>query len=97
MPVTAAQPRKNKEVKKKSVRPLPDSQVEKFGACLVREQWEFLTPENMSSTELVQLFQDYTSNIASSREKIVTVTAYDKPYVTYAQTETESLLEKWKM
>ena len=64
---------------------LPESAILKFGEALANENWEMLEP-HMSSTELVQLFEQYTSDLVETvfPLKTVSVSDKDKPYMTEA-------------
>ena len=66
-----------------TVRPLSDSLVSKFGCLLVKEDWSFLDSE-LSSTEMVNLFEKYTSQLIENTfpEKQVTISDRDLPYMT---------------
>ena len=70
-------------MKKCTVRPLPESQIEKFGTWVTTENWKSLLPD-MSSTELVESFEKITKQKVDEffPQKTVTITAYDKPYIT---------------
>ena len=83
MPVTAGNSERKADVRKVTIRPLPDSLVTKFGSTIVSEDWSFLGP-NMSSTELVNLFENHTKNIVEQifPEKTVTISNWDKPFMT---------------
>ena len=65
------------------MRPLPASRVMNFGALLVTETWDFIKPE-MTSTEMVEAFVNYSSEMLDKffPVKTVTITPYDKPYMT---------------
>ena len=65
------------------MRPLPESLICKFGSKFVHEDWSFLGP-NLSSTELVDLFEKYTSSLIETTfpEKTITISNYDEPYIT---------------
>ena len=69
--------------RKIEVRPLPESLMLEFGEQLAKEEWNFLSPE-MNSTELVDKFECYTSDLINSvfPLKTVTVSDFDKPYIT---------------
>ena len=73
----------NLNLKKVKVRPIPDSLITKFGSELIQEDWSFLNKQ-MSSTELVGSFEQYTSSMVDRifPEKIVTVSSRDKPFMT---------------
>ena len=57
--------------------------MSKFGNILVDESWSFLYPK-MSSTQMVEAFEMHSSNLVENifPEKTVTISAYDKPYIT---------------
>ena len=65
------------------IRPMPQSLVMQFGSSLVEENWSFLETEK-SPTELVTEFENFTSEMVMKHfpEKTITVTNYDKPYIT---------------
>ena len=83
MPITSHQSKRNTQVHQRTVRPLPESQIVKFGARLAQEDWDFLSSE-LSPTELVASFEAYTSNVVEELfpEKTVSITSFDKPYMT---------------
>ena len=83
VPLSTAYSQRKAESRKVTVRPLPDSLVFKFGSALVKEDWSFLTPE-MTSTELVDVFEKHTSNLVEQTfpEKNVTISDWDQPYMT---------------
>ena len=83
VPLSSANSQRKAETSKMTVRPLPDSLVCKFGSILVQEDWSFLAP-NLSSTELVNLFEKHTSKLVESTfpEKTVTISDRDQPFMT---------------
>ena len=83
VPLTTANSQRSSVPKKVKVRPLPDSLVSKFGCLLVQEDWSFLDSE-LSSTEMVDLFEKYTSQLIENTfpEKQVTISDRDLPYMT---------------
>ena len=62
---------------------MPESLMFKFGEKLANETWDMLEP-HMSSTELVEQFEQYTYQLVDSvfPLKTVTVSDRDKPYMT---------------
>ena len=83
VPLSTACSQRKAESRKVTVRPLPDTLVGKFGSVLVKEDWSFLTPE-ITSTELVDVFEKHTSNLIEQTfpEKNVTISDWDQPYMT---------------
>ena len=83
VPISAANPLRKSELRKVDVRPLPESLILKFGEILAMEEWQFLTPQ-MSSSELVEAFEVYTSKQINGvfPLKTVTISNKDKPYFT---------------
>ena len=59
-PISSANSQRKTVSRKVEVRPLPDSQMLKMGEILANEKWDMLEPK-MSSTELVNQFELYTS------------------------------------
>ena len=82
-PITHATLNRKSQARQVKVRPLPDSLIAKFGSILVKEDWTCLAPE-MSSTELVEAFENHASNLIEHTfpEKKITVSDRDKPYMT---------------
>ena len=62
---------------------MPESLILKFGELLATETWDILQPQ-MTSTELVDVFENYTSHLVNTvfPLKTVTVSDKDKPYMT---------------
>ena len=83
MPVTSGNSERKADVRKVTIRPLPDSLVTKFGSTIVSEDWSFLEPD-MTSTELVNLFENHTKKMVEDifPEKSVTISNWDKPFMT---------------
>ena len=83
VPLTTEHSHRAADVRLGKVRPLPESLIRKFGAVLVNEDWSFLAPD-LSSSELVQAFQDHTSKLVENifPEKTVKFSNFDKPYFT---------------
>ena len=83
MPISSENSQRKSVARKVKVRPLPDSLICKFGSVLVNEDWSFLSKE-MTSTELVESFQNFTGNVIENifPEKTVTISDRDKPYMT---------------
>ena len=65
------------------MRRLPDTLINKFGKILVGESWSFIGT-HLTSTQMVTEFETYTSKVIEETfpEKIVTISDYDKPYIT---------------
>ena len=83
-PVSTINSIRKTNMKKCTVMPLPKSQIEKLGGWVTTENWDSLLPD-MSSTELVESFEKSTSQKVIKyfpQKKTVTITAYDKPYIT---------------
>ena len=83
VPLSTACSQRNAEVRKVTIRPLPDSLVSKFGSILVKEDWSFLTPK-MSSTQLVEVFEKQTSVLIEQTfpEKTIKISEFDQPFIT---------------
>ena len=83
LPITTSNSQRKTESRKVKIRPLPDSLINTFGTELVSEDWSILRQE-MSSTELVHSFESHTKMMVEKTfpEKIVTVSNWDKPYIT---------------
>ena len=83
VPISSANSQRKCQARKVEVRPLPESLILKFGEVLANEKWEFLSP-GMSSTDLVDAYEKYTSNLVNNifPLKTVTVSEKDKPYFT---------------
>ena len=83
LPITTANGKRTPEIRKITVRPMPESLMCKFGTKMVNEDWLFLLP-HMSPTEMVDCFTNYTQNMVETSfpEKIVKISNWDKPYMT---------------
>ena len=83
VPISSSKSQRKCEARKIEVRPLPESLILKFGEVIANEKWEFLSPE-MSSTDLVDAYENYTLNLLSDvfPLKTVTISDKDKPYFT---------------
>ena len=60
LPLTSSNSQRKSVSRKVEVRHLPDTAMLKFGEALANENWEMLEPQ-MSSTELVEVFEKQTS------------------------------------
>ena len=65
LPLTSSNSQRKTVSRKVEVRPLPESAMLKFGEALANDNWEMLEP-HMSSTELVQQFEQYTSDLVET-------------------------------
>ena len=83
VPLSAALSQRKTFPVTRKVRPLPASAMVRFGSAIAQENWSFLTSE-MTSTELVEAYQNYTSYQVEQYfpEKEVRVSEQDKPYFT---------------
>ena len=83
LPVTSGNSKRTVVTRKATIRPLPESLICKFGSQITNEDWSFLLPE-MSLTELVGCFVDYTQKMIEETfpEKTVTISDWDKPFMT---------------
>ena len=83
VPLSSEDSQRSTIPRKVKVRPMPDSLVCKFGALLVREDWSFLTQE-MTSTEMVTLFEQHSSTMVENTfpEKLVTISDRDPHFIT---------------
>ena len=83
VPITNANSQKKSQVTKTFVRPMPESGIQKMGEVLATADWACFTPE-MSSTELVEVFENYTANLVDEifPLKTVCISSKDKPYMT---------------
>ena len=82
-PLSSANSQRKPDTEFKKVRPLPESSMLKFGSFIVQEEWSFLTSK-MSSTELVETFEKYTSQLVEQYfpEKEIKISSFDKPFYT---------------
>ena len=82
-PITAGNSQRKAESRKVIIRPLPESLICKFGDVLVSHDWSGLQ-QGMSSTEMVNFFEQETKTMIETifPEKTVTVSDYDKPFIT---------------
>ena len=71
------------EVKYMTVRPMPDSLVNKFGNIITQEDWNCI-PEGVSVTDMVDAFESRTQAMVDEAFplKKIKVSNYDKPYFT---------------
>ena len=78
---SSSSPKKTKKLI--TVRPIKESSLHLFGQALVQEDWSFLNP-SLSSTTLVESFQEYCSTLTDLHFPLKTVklTSYDKPFFT---------------
>ena len=62
---------------------MPLSNINRFGQFITKEEWSFMNP-NLSSTELINLFECYTGEIVDVYfpTKQVCLKLDDKPYIT---------------
>ena len=83
LPITSSNSLRTTVARKIQVRPMPESLMLKFGQILANETWNILEPQ-MTSTELVDMFEQHTSQLVNSvfPLKTVTVSDRDKPYMT---------------
>ena len=83
LPISSSNSLRTTVARKIEVRPMPESLMSKFGQILANETWDILEPQ-MSSTELVEKFEQHTSQLVNSvfPLKTVTVSDRDKPYMT---------------
>ena len=65
------------------MRPIPSSLINKFGNIIVNQDWSLLE-HSMSTTDMVEVFENITGNMVRNvfPEKLVTISDYDKPYIT---------------
>ena len=82
-PITADNSLRTAVSRKVKIRPLPQSLITKFGDIMVSQDWSFIG-DGLSSTEMVNLFENHSKKMIESvfPEKLVTVSDYDKPYMT---------------
>ena len=82
LPVNSMSKRQNQS-KIINIRHFPQSKLDVFGQIMSTQNWSFLNPK-LTSTQLVSLFQYYTSEITDSifPETKVKVSEDDKPYFT---------------
>ena len=83
VPVTSSESHRLSQARKVKVRRLPDTLINKFGNILVDESWSFIG-EQLTPTQMVTEFENYSSQLIEKTfpEKTVTVSDYDKPYMT---------------
>ena len=83
VPITNRNSQRKSQVTKIDVRPMPESLMMKFGQKLANEDWAMLSSE-LSSTEMVSKFEDYTSVLVNEvfPQKTVSISDHDKPYMT---------------
>ena len=75
--------KKVREVEERTVRPLPNSGILRFGGVLVKEDWEFLSKFD-NSTESVNVLEEFNSELLDKifPKKVIKISEKDQPWIT---------------
>ena len=100
VPVTSSNTQRKSETRSITVRPMPESQICKFGSEIVKEDCSFLLP-NMTSSEMVATFENHIEDMVNANFplKTVKISDWDKPYMTqelkYLRRKRQRIYRKW--
>ena len=83
VPVSTGQSLRKPVKTKTTVRPMPESLINKFGEALTKIDWSILSKE-LEPSEMVRIFEDQTQTLINNTfpSKTVTMSDFDKPFIT---------------